>query len=66
MHWLRDKMLKLGCALESPRLLGKIHMPGPQGQSPASAYLNLSRRFQGTAKFGDHGTREAEIKSTVN
>lgn len=56
MHWLRDKMHKLGCALESPRLLGKIHMLGPQGQSRASGYLNLSRRFQGAAKFEDHGT----------
>lgn len=65
MHWLRDKMHKLGCALESPRLLGKIHMLGPQGQSRASGYLNLSRRFQGAAKFEDHGTREVEIKNTV-
>lgn len=65
MHWLRDKMPKLGCALESPRLLGKIHMLGPQGQSRASGYLNLSRRFQGAAKFEDHGTREVEIKNTV-
>lgn len=65
MHWLREKMHKLGCALESPRWLGKTHMPGPQGQSRASGYLNLSRRFQGAAKFEDHGTREVEIKNTV-
>lgn len=57
-------MHKLGC-IRITQVAWENPCWGPRGRAGHQDILIFSRRFQGAAKFEDHGTREVEVKNTA-